>query len=74
MLTAAEKARLVSSLQERLRDVLEVVPAGQPATRLRHDATDLTAYAAPGVSVAVPRVGRAGSGDRPTSTTNQEER
>lgn len=42
-----EKARLVSSLQARLRDVLEVVPAGQPATRVRHSDT---VYAAPGVS------------------------
>lgn len=48
VLTAAEKARLVSSLQERLRDVLEVVPAGEPATRMRHDAT---LYAAPGVTL-----------------------
>jgi hypothetical protein len=51
VLTAEEKTRLVSSLQERLRDVLEVVPAGQPATRMRHDAT---LHAAPGVTVAAP--------------------
>jgi hypothetical protein len=35
LLTAEEKARLVSSLQERMRDIAEVVPAGQTATQLQ---------------------------------------
>jgi hypothetical protein len=51
-LTADEKRRLLSSLAEQLRDVVEVVPAGQPVTRMRHDAT---LHAAPGVRVTTGR-------------------
>lgn len=48
LLSPAEKSRLLASLGDALRDVVEVVPSGEPVTRMRH-ADSL--HAAPGVTL-----------------------
>jgi hypothetical protein len=48
LLNREQKARLLASLRSQLRDVLEVVPPGQPATCVRHDDS---LFAAPGVNL-----------------------
>lgn len=47
-LSSTEKSRLLSSLAVSLADVVERVPAGEPATCMRHDGS---VVAAPGVTL-----------------------